>query len=394
MSKPALSLILCSRNDQYMGNSRWRLQTALNYLAHNVHALDRMGDVKVVVTDWGSEVPLHTALELSPVAARMVSFVVVPPALAHELQKDSPFSEVHALNAAARRASGQYIGRIDQDILVGKRFLNTFFELYEGTQQLDVPLHQALLFANRRRIPYRFAVRCPSLWVVERFVRWFGRSFWIEQLYPAHLFYFSFVGLWLCHRDLWHECGGYDERLVYMNEMESDMIARLLQKYEMVNLGKLVDYDFYHLEHYHPLATRCPSTFRTVNPNPDYARNPPSEFHPNGENWGLSEHPLQTVACHSDRGLLETVGPKQSLAEWVAFTLVLLPTGVQVAGDKVILSVLAGRKALCSFYSTWRHRAAVAWETVSRAPLTNWPGLLIMLWRERGRPHAPTEGPT
>ena len=85
---PVLSLILCSRNDQYMGNPRWRLQTALNYLAQNVQESGREEDVEVVVADWGSEIPLHTVLQLSPVAARMVSFVAVPPALARELQKE------------------------------------------------------------------------------------------------------------------------------------------------------------------------------------------------------------------------------------------------------------------------------------------------------------------
>ena len=38
---PALSLILCSRNDQYMGNSRWRLQTSLNHAAQIIHEMDR-----------------------------------------------------------------------------------------------------------------------------------------------------------------------------------------------------------------------------------------------------------------------------------------------------------------------------------------------------------------
>ena len=66
---------------------------------------------------------MQEVLHLSPAAARIVSFLAIPPALARELQQDSPFPEVLAVNAAARRANGQYIGRIDQDTLVGKRFL-------------------------------------------------------------------------------------------------------------------------------------------------------------------------------------------------------------------------------------------------------------------------------
>ena len=118
-----------------MGNSRWRLTTALNYVAQNVEEFGREGDVEILVADWGSEIPLREVLQLSPAAARIVSFIVIPPEIAHPLQKDSPFAEVLALNAAARRARGEYIGRVDQDTLVGKRFLEVFFELYEGRQQ-------------------------------------------------------------------------------------------------------------------------------------------------------------------------------------------------------------------------------------------------------------------
>ena len=106
---PALSLILCSRNDNYMGNSRWRLETTLNYVADQVEALGRTKDAEILVADWGSDIPLRDVLRLTPAAAQIVSFILIPPELARALQKDSPFPEVLALNAAARRARGLYI---------------------------------------------------------------------------------------------------------------------------------------------------------------------------------------------------------------------------------------------------------------------------------------------
>lgn len=162
VKKPTLSLILCSRNDEYMGNSRWRLETTLNYVADQVEVLGRTKDVEVLVADWGSDIPLRDVLRLTPAAALIVSFILIPPEIARALQKDSPFPEVLALNAAARRAKGAYIGRIDQDTLVGRRFLEVFFDLYDGKRQLAIPLDRALLYANRHAIPYWFAVRCPA----------------------------------------------------------------------------------------------------------------------------------------------------------------------------------------------------------------------------------------
>src|SRR5580765_5295299 len=122
-----LSLILCSRNDAYMGNSRWRLETTLNSLGERVRRWGRSGDVEVVVADWGSDVPLSDVVTLEPAAAEIVSFITIPPAIARARQGDSPFPEVLALNAAARRVRGDYIGRIDQDTIVGDWFFRWFF---------------------------------------------------------------------------------------------------------------------------------------------------------------------------------------------------------------------------------------------------------------------------
>ena len=384
--KPVLSLILCSRNDQYLGNSRWRLQTALNYLAQKVHELGREEEVEVIVSDWGSEIPLHSVLELNSIAERMVSFVIIPPTLAQKLQKDSPFSEVHALNAAARRVNGQYIGRIDQDTLVGKQFLNTFFEMHEGIRPLDVPLDSVLLFILRRSISYRFAVRCPSLWKIDRFINWFGRSLPVETTgwnihepwtKPGKPFFYAPVGIWLLHRDLWYDCGGYDERFIYMNEMEMDMIERLIKKYRFLNSKDFLDYDFYHLEHYHPLMN--PTTSRKENPRVGCD----NVLHPNSENWGLIQYSLQILSYDQDQISVNAETMLQHRSNWTAFIFLLLLTKAQMTLDSLIIfyRFRIGRAFLSPLYYAWKKRAKIAWEIIYRHPVA-WPVLLIKLWIE------------
>ena len=161
-----------------------------------VEALGRTKDVEVIVADWGSDIPLGEALQLTPAASRIVSFMLIPPEIARPLQKDSPFPEVLALNAAARRARSTYIGRIDQDTLLGRRFLAVFFDIREHRRQIEIPLESALLFSNVRMIPYRFAVRCPALSVVEHFVERFGRSLKVE-INSHRPYYWYSVGIWL-----------------------------------------------------------------------------------------------------------------------------------------------------------------------------------------------------
>jgi hypothetical protein len=365
--KPVLSLILCSRNDQYMGNSRWRLQTTLNFVAKNIYELSREDDVEILVADWGSETPLREVLELNPVASRIVSFIQISPDIARNLQKDSPFSEVLALNAVARRASGEYIGRIDQDTLVGKRFLNYFFELFEGRLQLDVPLNSVLLFSNVRMIPYRLCVHSPSQWVIEHFVTLFGQ-FQKIQLSSKNLYYCFSVGIWLVHRELWAECGGYDERMIYMNGMEVNMIDRLLTKYKMINLGKLVNYDFYHLEHYHPFVLRRSSVYRKVNPEIPFVNH--EIINPNEQNWGLVQYHLEKLSYIRTIKKCETNNSYQFTFQWLFFILLILVIGIRIAGDKII-------KLFRSLTVALTRRADVAWHLVIHQPLGYWLKILF-----------------
>ena len=62
---PLLSLVLCSRNDNFQGNSLWRLETTLNHVARQAAEMGRLADLEVVVADWGSEEPLRDAVRLS-----------------------------------------------------------------------------------------------------------------------------------------------------------------------------------------------------------------------------------------------------------------------------------------------------------------------------------------
>jgi hypothetical protein len=372
MASPALSLVLCSRNDAYMGNSRWRLETALNYVGGRVASIGAEDRVEVIVADWGSEVPLRDAVALAPAAARITKFLTIPATLARELQGDSPFPEVLALNAAARRARGEYIGRIDQDTLTGERFLRWCLALTED---------HMLFFANRRSIPYRLAVRCPPLHVIERFIARQGRQLHIET---GRVFYNIDVGIWLAHRRLWDECGGYDERMIYMNDMEIDMVTRLMSKYPIVNLGKIIDYDFYHLDHYHPKGSRSSSTHRKVN---THAPREFAGFRPSGDAWGLAAHMLD-LSPQQDRRSLgggvrsvasgEPEGSRYTdLAVYAAFSAY---TGFRVRLDRIIYP----------FYPVWKRRAAIAWATVRGQSVTRWPALLRKIWVERPSARGPS----
>jgi hypothetical protein len=347
--QPALSLILCSRNDSYMGNSLWRLETALDWAASALVALGRDGDAEVVVADWGSAQPLRDVVRLSPAASRLTTFITVPPVVAAALQQDSPFAEVIALNVAARRARGAWIGRIDQDTLVGPQFLRLFFDLVDGARTLDTPL--AMGFSNLRHIPYRFAVRCPPFTSVARFVHHFGSGLRRQHSGAAGSFWEHSVGIWLVRADVWAESGGYDERMIYMNAMESNMVKRLLVKYPIVDLGALCSHDFYHLEHYDPWTPRRSSVYRKVNPHHPFAQ--PDTMNPNGPDWGLPFESFETgPASHVGS---PPVWP-QGATGLLPFAMLMLRVLPALAADRVALPVRGSAARAVGAIARWKAR--------------------------------------
>ncbi|MEX1257189.1 MAG: hypothetical protein WEG36_06195 [Gemmatimonadota bacterium] len=302
---PVLSLICCSRNDNFQGNAMWRLQTGLNLTAKNVFELGLQDSVEIVLTDWGSREPIRKALTLTRDAASLLRILEVPRPIAERYQRDAPFSEVHALNAAARRTRGAYIGRIDQDTILGRDFFRRFFEFHRGDASVGAPLDKCQLLSNRRGVPFRVADACPSPWVIDRFVRAFGSTLPQAKPLPDHLYYQSYVGIWLVHRDLWFEIGGYDESFIYINWMEVDMILRLEPKYPFVNLGRLIDHDIYHLDHVHPFHYwGAKGRVRKENPYRDHDH-PPEETFPNSSDWGLANEALELIPCTPAAGEAE-----------------------------------------------------------------------------------------
>lgn len=288
--EPRLTFIMAARNDGYMVNFNWRLETTLNYLAQSLERLGRLAQVEVVISDWGSEVPLHAVLSLNRSAQRLVRFILVPPETARRAQGDSEFPIVLAQNAAVRRSRGEYIAQTDSDIIFPSRILGGLFSLLEGRRLIDIPVDRALLVSRRRQIPWKFANGCPSLRDLEWLTDRVGKLLPLDPMFPAgRLELYTASGFVLMHRSLWQECRGYDERLLYWGWMDVDLALRVTTKYPWIFLDRLGIPPVYHLEHYHPESNR--QTTRKSN-----RQELNSPIYVNADGWGMANQELKEFA--------------------------------------------------------------------------------------------------
>ena len=304
MSNPLITLILCSRNDSYMGNSRWRLETSINLALLNAKKADFLDQLEIIVSDWGSEIPLRDVLQLVPEAEGRVKFVHTPKDIAIIEQKDSKFPEVIALNAAARRASGEYIGRIDNDTVVDEGFFKKFTQLHKNNPTDKLDLKDSFLFVERKSVPYRISRLSLPLPLISFFIGRFSRFLKLESATDwGKEFWHSPVGIMIFHRDIWDVTQGYDERLIYWGWMETDYAIRLSQRHCIINLGDHVGHHFFHLEHYSNLTEYKNRNGAATPRKKNEAVTEGLNYTVNGETWGLNGHELSESMFFNSRNI-------------------------------------------------------------------------------------------
>lgn len=258
MRKPSkkISYIIASRNDSYCGDSVGRLQTVLNHTGEILNKNSKLEESEIILCDWASPAkngPLSKKLQINKATRSILKIVEVPEDIAKKYQKDSPFSEVHAMNTGFRNSTGKFFARIDQDTLIGERFIDYFYNTYFEDPNINWPL---VAFSGRRNLDFKQSLKYRD-WVFD-----LNKSLKVEICHP-HAFYsrmiphrknsFTFygaaVGVMIVERELYLKHGGFNEDLIYMNNMDVEFMSRLAQETLFLNLSLRTEADFYHLHH-------------------------------------------------------------------------------------------------------------------------------------------------
>ena len=273
--KPLLSLVTSARNDNYMGNSNWRLETTINFIADKLTKIGKLQDVEFIITDWGSEIPLPTVLSLTQDAQQISRFILVPFSLAEKVRRDSNFPAPIAVNVGIRRARGKFICLTCADVIWSEEFLQHLFDILSGKYEIGKPIKRTLFIFSRKNVPIEVVNQSPCLDNLDKFIQENGDNLTIDNLMP---YFLAPAGSLMMHRERWYECHGIDEKLIYWGWNDIDLVLRMrLRNYFCIDMGKEHDMYTYHLQHYSSEYTPPKQNPQVFNP-----------FVVNDNNWGLA----------------------------------------------------------------------------------------------------------
>lgn len=203
-----------------------------------------------IIVEWGTNT-LKNKLSLNKQIKKILKIIEVPENIAKKYQKNSPFSEVHAMNTGFRKSSGEFFIRIDQDTLVGDRFIEWFFDEYHNNKKIKWP---KIAFSGRRDLSSEQSCQFKNIVLDENLNRIIPitheNHYFNKNIYGKNFkFYGAAVGAIVIQRDIYETHKGFNEKLIYMNNMDVEFINRVCRKEEIYNLGFKIENDFYHQHH-------------------------------------------------------------------------------------------------------------------------------------------------
>lgn len=292
-----LAIICQGKNDDYMGNFRWRLATSLNSRVRYLKYLKALDQIEIFVCDWDSSEPLYKGLDLEDETRKHTNFLIVPPATAQFYNKGSSFSSSHTLNALVRRSISQYILFCDSDVIVPVDSLAKILKGIREEKFDNFSLKDSFFWASKYHIPNNIVRQNLALEEIEEHIsrHWPG---YLTETVDTDNFMGCGVGM-LLSRQMWLESRGLNEELVHWGWNDVEWHRRLEMKYRWNDLQNF-GIKMFHLEHYTQRTNEAVSqTGKIQNPQINSKL-----FAPNNEDWGLQNESLQII-----NGFGDTIDP-------------------------------------------------------------------------------------
>lgn len=278
-----LSVCMTGRNDTYCGNFKYRLETALNYLAINANHLNIQHNIEIVITDWNSRERLGDALNLNSEAVQLCRFIYVPPVVARQhnpAQRD--FNTALSVNVAIRRATGRFLMFMPCDILFPMAGLKNLMDLLQGKLSVPIDLDAALMLVCRKFIPWQFIDREPNIETVEKYLAY---NAWQCSDPPTLPGLNAHMGAVIMSRCQWRATKGLDEVLTKWGWSDIELGLRVNQ------LAPSICLSHFGIHCYEMDSTPQARNETLVDKNPTHVS---TTTEANGDNWGLGDIHLES----------------------------------------------------------------------------------------------------
>ena len=284
-----LSFCIAAKDDDYMLDFRYRITTTINHLARSIKNLGQQDQVEILVTDWGSHVPMAQTLELSPEAAEVCRFIYVSPKVICDTQEGKDFFHTsRALNVALRRANGKFIIVYAADTLIQEHSLAQLFRLLKRQIQLPVNVERSYFMVPRFQVPWQFLERRPDLEEWDRYLLLFAKSKPLES--GSNFSFFGSAGALMMHRFMWSESRGFDESQTGWGWIDNDLGLRVSENHLWLSLTAL-GVILYHMGHTPHTGRRRSALSKGRNP---FRFN--AVLQVNDKDWGIGSYELEIQA--------------------------------------------------------------------------------------------------
>ena len=237
-----LSIVLAGRNDGYLTDYLYRLETTINQYSVSIPD-DSMELLELIVVDWGSEVPLCDVISLTPKAQGYTKFLEVPRKLAGDV-----FDQITAINVGIRRAEGEFIMLSDSDCVYTPYSLNQLFAiLSKQRSDLPVELENHIFNISRVQVPESFVQRRPGYQAIQQNISKIANNLKIEGNHLQALG--GYAGAQLMTKKMWQRMRGFieDENFGW-GASDNDITLRVCKEGDWHNLAQF-GVICYHLNH-------------------------------------------------------------------------------------------------------------------------------------------------
>ncbi len=232
--KYLISFVLCGRNDNFLGDFKYRITTTINCLCRNINKIGRLKDIEVIIVDWNSEIPLAQEIYIDKEISEVCKFIYVPPEIASKFNPDNgTFTHSAAMNVGISRAEGEFVLWMSGETLFSEPSLYNLFLLLDKKNNSTFDLYKTAMYISRKDIPWQIIEKKLCLSELERYLQLHGKSLPVQIGFPS---IHAGVGATLMNKSIWEKAQGFNENFKTWGGNDVNLGLRINQSYPSFDL--------------------------------------------------------------------------------------------------------------------------------------------------------------